>query len=131
VTDEKVAQVVALHQADLHSGRVANLADLSAEQAATALVEAFQRTGYAEAVVSDLERTRSLVRRDCRRRRLKVQTIGAGSRIVVMDEARHDRWLSTPDGEAYKQRADRAAVEAMSAILPSEPRPLPPRPRGS
>jgi hypothetical protein len=132
VTDEDLGQVVSLHQADLHSGRVADLSELSAEQAATALMAAFQSTGYAEAFdVFEVERTRDLVRRDCRRRRLKVQTIGVNGRIVVMDESRHEHWLETPAGQAYKNRADQAALSAMSALAPSGPRRLPPRPAGS
>ena len=128
MSDERRAEVVSLHQGELHSGHVANLADLTAEQAATVLMEAFQRTGYAEAMVSDLDRTRSLVRRDCRRRRLKVQTIGVGSRIVVMDETRHEHWLETPDGQAYRQRTERAIMDAMSAVLPKGPKKPPLRP---
>ena len=131
MSDERLADVVSLHNAELHSGHVANLADLTAEQAATVLMEAFQRTGYAEAMVCDLERTRSLVRRDCRRRRLRVQTIGVGSRIVVMDETRHERWLETPDGQAYRQRTQLAITDAMSALLPEGPKEPPLRPLGS
>lgn len=131
VNEDEVAPVVPLHQADLHTGRVVDLRSLSPEQAATALVDAFQRSGYAEAVVADLEATRDLVRRDCRRRRIRVQTIGAGARIVVLDDARHGRWLETPEGEAYKQRADQAVMDAMSAIAPKGPRPLPPDRHGS
>ena len=131
MNDERRAEVVPLHQAELHSGHVADLTDLTAEQAATVLMEAFQRTGYAEAMVSDLDWTRNLVRRDCRRRRLKVQTIGVGSRIVVMDETRHETWLETPDGQAYRQRTEHALIDAMSAIVPKGPKHPPPRPLGS
>ena len=131
MSEDDVAAVMPLHQVELHSGRVADLRSLSTEQAATALVDAFLRTGYAEAVVTDLEATRGLVRRDCRRRHVRVQTIGSGARIVVLDTARHDRWLATPEGQVYKQRAEQAAVDAMAAIAPSAPRRLPPRPRGS
>lgn len=127
MTEECLGQVVPIHRANLHSGRVANLAHLSLEQAATALVEAFQRTGYAEATVSDLDRTRSLVRRDCRRRRLKVQTIAAGSRIVVMDESRHDRWLQIPEGQAYQERAEEMVMDALSGLAPKGPRPRGPQ----
>jgi hypothetical protein len=121
VDEQMSSQVVPLHRYNLHTGRVADLTHMSPEQAATVLVEAFQRTGYAEASVVDAERTRGLVRRDCRRRGLTVRTIGVGARVVIVDEARHDQWLETPDGRAYRDRVNDVINEAFAHLVPKPP----------
>lgn len=91
-----------------------DLSALSPEQAATALVDRFVRTGYAEARVADPDHVRRMIRRDCRRRGVRVRTLAAVDVLVVIDEERHRRWLATEEGRDHQRRMDAAMIEAMN-----------------
>jgi len=117
-----------LHRAPTTPGRRTDLRPLTAEQAATVLVDEFARTGCSEALVADPRAVRQLVRRDCRRRRLRVSTRLVGVTVVVVDDARHDRWLRTEEGREYARQRDDAMIAALEAAMPKTPRPNPLRP---
>jgi hypothetical protein len=99
----------------------ANLLNLSPEQAATALMDRFVTTGCAEAEVADPDQVRTLLRRDCRRRRLRMRTLAVGNLVLLIDDERHAKWLATPDGRRYREQANDAIVEAITAQIPPTP----------
>lgn len=98
--------------AQLEAGWSADLRYLTAEQAATVMCEHFRATGSAQADVSDPAEVRRLIRLDCRRRRVRVCTLAVGRVVAVYDEARHDAFMATPEGELSMD----AAVEALEWI---------------
>jgi hypothetical protein len=117
--EQAAADVRALHRApELNHPFAADLTNLSAEQAATALVDRFAETGYAQADVADPVTVRKLIRRDCRRRQLPVRTYGVGAIVVAIDEDRNDTWLASPDGAEYQEQMSDAALAALSNIKP-------------
>ena len=93
-----------------------DLSALSPERAATALADRFVRTGYAEARVTDPEAVRRMIRRDCRRRGMRVRTLAAGHVVVAIDEDRHARWLTTEEGREHQRRVDAAMIDAMNRL---------------
>ncbi|HET7665442.1 MAG TPA: hypothetical protein VFK56_05075 [Mycobacterium sp.] len=93
-----------------------DLSALSPERAATALADRFVRTGYAEARVTDPDAVRRMIRRDCRRRGMKVRTLAAGNVVVAIDEERHARWLTTDEGRDHQARVDAAMIDAMNRL---------------
>jgi ferric-dicitrate binding protein FerR (iron transport regulator) len=111
------SEVRALHRAaELERPFAADLRHLSAEEAATALVDRFARTGYAQADVEDLVTVRRLIRRDCRQRSLKVQTFGVGAVVVAVDEERNSEWLASIDGIEYQNQMGDAALAALANV---------------
>lgn len=109
------ARVLALHRLrDLDDSLAANLMTFSAEEAATAMLDRFVATGYIQADVVDPAAVRTLIRRDCRRRRVKVRTYGLGTLVVAVDDARHDEWLDSADGVAYQTAQGDAALAALA-----------------
>jgi hypothetical protein len=120
VGDERAeADVQALHRApELDHPFAADLARLSAEQAATALVDRFAKTGYAQADVVDPAAVRRLIRRDCRHRQLVVRTYVVGAVVVLIDEDRNAKWLASTEGAEYQAEMDDAALTAFSNVKP-------------
>ncbi len=109
------AQVLSLHRLrDLDDSLAANLMTLSPEAAATAMVDRFAATGYIQADVVDPAAVRTLIRRDCRRRKIKVRTYGLGALVVAVDEARHDEWLASAEGVEYQNAQGDAALAALA-----------------
>lgn len=123
--DKRDDVVQPLHRAATTPGLRTHLHTLTAEQAATVLMNEFARTGYAEAQVIDPQVVRQLIRRDCRRRGLPVKTLCAGAAVAVIDEDRHERWLRTNDGAEYARQRDEAVTAALDLALPTTARPKP------
>jgi hypothetical protein len=114
---QAAADVQALHRAsELDHPYAADLTHLSAEQAATALVDRFAKTGYAQADVADPVAVRRLIRRDCRQRNLRVQTHGIGAVVLAIDEDRNTEWLASPEGNDYQERMGDAALIALANV---------------
>jgi hypothetical protein len=112
------AGVRALHRAgELERPFAADLRHLSAEQAATALIDRFVRTGYSQADVADPAAVRQLIRRDCRQRKLTVQTHAIGAVVIAVDEERNAKWLSSPEGIAYQDHMGDAALTALANVV--------------
>jgi hypothetical protein len=107
-----------LYRVSAHPGRTTDLTGVSAERAATALVDEFARTGYAEARVADAETVRGLARTDCRRRGIRFRSLGVGATVAIFDEHRRGAWLETDDGKRDEQRANEAIVAALGNRLP-------------
>lgn len=115
VDDRVAADVQALHRApELDHPFAADLTHLAAEQAATALVDRFAKTGYAQADVADPVAVRKFIRRDCRRRQLSVRTYGVGAVVVAIDDSRHREWLDSSEGVEYESAQGDAALTAFA-----------------
>jgi hypothetical protein len=82
------------------------------------MIDRFARTGYAQADVADPAAVRQLIRRDCRQRKLVVQAHAVGAVVIVVDEERNAKWLSSPEGIAHQDQMNDAALAALSNVKP-------------
>jgi hypothetical protein len=117
--DDARAVVRPLHRASVTPGLTTDLMSMSAEQAATALVDEFARTGHAEAWVVDAETVRGLARTDCRRRGLRFRSVAVGATLAIFDDERHGAWLETAEGTSYRKRADEAIIAVLEDTFPT------------
>ena len=99
-------------------GMARDLRHLSAEQAATLLCADLLRRGAGHATVADPAEVRRLVRRDRRRRGVKVTTSAVGDTVVIVNEERLDAFRDSPDWE----RAEEAALIALDRVRGRAPR---------
>lgn len=93
------------------AGDDTSLAALLAEHAAVRL----------GAHVTDTESVRQLVRRDCRRRGVKVRTFATHNIIVVYDDARRDAFLETEEGQAHADAMTERMLHAFDDLIPDPP----------
>jgi len=117
VDDQASADVQALHRApELDRPFASDLTRLSAEKAATDLVDRFAKTGYAQADVADPVAVKEDHPPRLSQTSAPVRTYGVSAVVVAVDEDRNAAWLASPEGAEYQSAQGDAALAAFAEV---------------